>query len=144
MKQVAHSVTVANGKPLTIYAISQSINFFVTPDLVPATSQATRTGDASVPAHTRRRYPGDARPYSVSGSSRDWEYDPASTSGGALPGKSFAIRYKDENNEWQSRQFTFQGRWIDLKRYLKANRARAMNIYSPSGRKTPIAAPSSP
>jgi hypothetical protein len=144
MKQIAHVVPVAGDHPLIIFAISQSINYFVTPDLVPATSQATRTGDASVPAHSRRRYPGDARPFGVSGSSRDWEYDPASTSGSALPGKSFKIRYKDENDEWQTRQFTFQGRWIDLKRFLKANKSRAMNIYSPSGRKTPIAAPASP
>ena len=141
MKQVAHNVTHAGTQPLKIFAITQSINFFVTPDLTPATIEGATDGMASMPARTRRRYPSDARPFSVAGGSRQWEYDPASRSESALPGKTFKIAYKDEDGKRQVRQFTFQGRWIDLKNYLKASKSRAMTIYSPSGRATDVKAP---
>jgi hypothetical protein len=144
MKQVAHDVPIAGTHPLKIFAVTQSINYFVTPDLTPATVAGAFDGVASMPGRTRRRYPSDARPYSVSGGSRQWEYDPGSRSESALPGKTFKIAYKDQDGVRQVRQFTFQGRWIDLKNWLKANKALAMTIYSPSGRATDLKAPANP
>ena len=144
MKYIAHDVPQVGGKPLQIFAVTQNINYFLTTDLTPATVGTAFDGSASMPGRTRRRYPGDARPYSVRGGQRQWEYDPASRSDPALPGKSFKIRYKDQDGEWRARQFTFKGRWIDLKRFLKANKSMAMTIYSPSGTATELKAPVNP
>ena len=101
------------GTTFFIYGEPANINYFIETDLVPVSEGNVVNRQSAVRAHTRRQYPGDTSTINVSASSREWMFDPGRTSGNALPGESFIL-----TDGVETRQFTVQGRIMDLHAWL--------------------------
>ena len=125
------------GTTFFIYGEPANINYFVTTPLTPVSEEGAQTRQASVSAHTRRRYAGDVNPINVSGSQREYLYDPGRKIGNALPGSSFIL-----NDGTEKRQFTLQGDVVDLHAYLVGEAAMDLTLHTASGTKYTIAAAS--
>ena len=125
------------GTDFFIYGEPDNINFFVTTPLAPVSEEGAETRQASVSAHTRRRYAGDTNPINVSGSQREYLYDPGRKVGNALPGNSFIL-----SGGGEKRQFTLQGEIVDLHAYLVGEASIALRLHTGRGASYPIAAAS--
>ena len=133
MAILPHTVEVPGGQPLTIYAETDNINYFINGDLEPDTVDGPTNAQVSVSSSTRRQYPGDATTINVSGSQREFLKDPSRSSGPALPGKSFMLVERNSDQAGERRQFTYKGRFIDLHAFVRAEAARDMYIYNNTG-----------
>ena len=125
------------GTDFFIFGEPANINYFVETDLTPVSEEGAETRSASVSAHTRRRYAGDTTPINVSGSTREYLYDPGRKIGNALPGSSFIL-----NDGTEKRQFTLQGNVVDLHAYLVGEASMDLTLHTASGTKYTIAAAS--
>lgn len=124
-----------SGTDFFIYGEPANINYFVETDLTPVSEDGAVTRQSSVSAHTRRRYVGDSNPINVSGSQREWLYDPGRKVGNALPGAPFIL-----SDGTETRQFTLQGNIVDLHAWLVGDASMALTLTSADGAKYSIAA----
>ena len=118
---------VPAGKDLAIYGQPENINYFVTTPLVPVSETSAVDKTSTVSAHTRRRYKGDTTPVNVSGSTREFLYDPGRRNGSAVPGNPFIL---DDGTE--KRAFHYTGTVMDLHAYLVGEAAMDLVLYSQS------------
>jgi len=125
------------GTDFFIYGEPANINYFLKTTLEPVTVAGAENRQSTVSAHTRRRYVGDPTPINVSGSSREWLYDPGRKVGNALPGSPFIL-----SDGIETRQFTLQGNIVDLHAFLVGDAKVAMTLTSADGAKYQIAAAS--
>jgi hypothetical protein len=123
------------GNDFFIYGEPANINYFLNTTLEPVTVAGAENRQSSVSAHTRRRYVGDPTPINVSGSQREWLYDPGRKVGNALPGSPFIL-----SDGVETRQFTLQGNLIDLHAFLVGDAAMPLTLTSADGAKYAIAA----
>jgi len=142
MASAAHTFEVPGGKPCTIYGETANINYFLHGDLDPDAEVGPSNSQASVPAHTRRQYPGDTSTISVSASTREFLVDPSAKNGSALPGRTFVLKERGGNEE--KRQFTFKGRIMDLNAFIRSTASVDMYMYGPTGKRYTIAATVAP
>lgn len=119
MATSAFSITVANGKPLTIYGETANINYFLNTDLVPNEDAGVTNHTSSVGTFSRQQYPGDNTTYSVASTTRSYMKDGSRRSGSALPGKNFVLKEKTSDGTGEVRTFTFKGRVMDLAVFLR-------------------------
>ena len=113
------NVTVANGKPLTIYGETANINYFLNTNLVPAQDAGVTNHTSSVGTFSRQQYPGVTTTQSVAATTRSYMKDGSRRSGSALPGKNFVLKEKTTDNTGEVRTFTFKGRVMDLAVFLR-------------------------
>lgn len=118
---------VPTGKDIAIYGEPANINYFVTTPLVPVSETAAVDKQSVVSAHTRRRYAGDPTPINVSGSNREYLYDPGRRNGSAVPGNPFIL---DDGIE--KRAFHYTGTLMDLHAYIKGDASKDLVLYSQS------------
>ena len=123
-----------SGTDFFIYGEPANINYFVETDLTPVSESGAVTRTSTVGAHTRRRYVGDSNPINVSGSQREWLYDPGRKVGNALPGAPFIL-----SDGTETRQFTLQGNIVDLHAYLVGEASMDLTLTSADGAKYTIA-----
>ena len=107
---------VPAGADIAIYGEPANINYFLNSDLVPVSQTGAVDKQASVKAHTRRRYAGDSAPSNVSASTREYLYDPGRRNGAAVPGNPFIL---DDGTE--RRQFSYTGSFMDLHAFIKGD-----------------------
>lgn len=119
MATSAFSITVANGKPLTIYGETANINYFLNTNLVPNEDAGVTNHTTSVSTFSRQQYPGDTTTYSVVSTTRSYMKDGSRRSGSALPGKNFVLKEKTADGTGEVRTFTFKGRVMDLAVFLR-------------------------
>jgi hypothetical protein len=133
MAIVAHTVQV-NGQPLTIWAETTNINYFLENDLEADAADGPSNQQVEVKSHTRRQYPGDPSPVNVDGSQREFLVDPSRRSGNALPGKNFSLKaYNAQNVLLEHRFFTYQGTYRDLHAYLFTRCTYKTHLYNHTG-----------
>lgn len=125
---MAEKMTPA-GEPFSIYGEPANINYFISSTLAPDSAGGVVNKTSTVKSHTRRRYIGDSSPINVSGSTRDFMYDPGRKVGNALPGYSFIL---DDGTE--RRQFTLQGNVIDLHAWLLTEINADTRLYTQGAR----------
>jgi hypothetical protein len=135
MAIVKHKAGSFSTPKLFIWAETPNINYFLKTPLVPITQEGATNRQALVGSHPRRQYPGDATPINVAGSAREYLYDPGSRNGAALPGKSFILISDYGLPMEEKRQFTYQGRFVDLHAFLTSNVDMEVHLYSPSGKR---------
>jgi hypothetical protein len=135
MAIVKHKAGSFSTPKLFIWAETPNINYYLKTNLVPATLEGVVNKQVSVGSHPRRQYPGDPTPINVAGSAREYLYDPGSRSGAALPGKNFILISDYGLPMEEKRQFTYQGRFVDLHAFLTANVDKQVYLYSPSGKR---------
>jgi len=133
MAILPHTVQVPGGQPLTIYAETDNINYFLNGDLEPDTVDGPVNAQVTVKSSSRRQYPGDATTINVDGSEREFLKDPSRSSGPSLPGKSFILLERTTDEGGEKRQFTYVGRFIDLHAFIRAEAAKDMYIYNHTG-----------
>lgn len=126
--------------PLFIWAETANINFFLKTPLAPVSAAGVTNKQASVSAHTRRQYPGDPTPSNVGASAREFIYDPGARNGSALPGKNFWLVADAGLPGEERRQFTYQGRMVDLHAFLVGQAKMQLELYGPTGKHYRIAA----
>ena len=118
-----------------IWAETDNLNYFtktaITPDSVGNVTNET----SNVAASSRRQYPGDPTPVSVSANTRVFMVDPGRKSGSAIPGKPFRIDDGTEN-----RMMRYAGTWTDVHAFFTGNVNSDVSLYSPSGTRYVIAA----
>jgi hypothetical protein len=119
----AFSITVANGKPLTIYGETANINYFLKTNLVPNQDSGVTNHTSSVGTFTRQQYPGDTTTQSVAGHTRSYMKDGSRRSGSALPGKNFVLKEVAADGTGEVRTFSFKGRVMDLAVFLRLQAA---------------------
>jgi hypothetical protein len=139
-----HKAGTSNTHPLFIWAETTNINYFLKTALTPYDSGSTVDKQSTVKAHTRRSYPGDPTPSNVSASAREWLYDPGARNGSALPGKSFILVADAGLPGEEKRQFTYQGRFMDLHAFLGTNAKMELQLHSPTGKRYTIEAAGTP
>jgi hypothetical protein len=145
MATLPHTFQVPNGGPVTIYAESANINYFLRGELDPDTLDGVSNAQATVPAHTRQQYPGDPTPSNVSAASREFLVDPTRKSGNALPGRRFILKaMSDAGAVIEQRAFTYKGRWIDLHSFLSAEVKYNTFAYNNSGARSTLAKTTAP
>jgi hypothetical protein len=138
MAITAHTFEVPGGKPCTIFAETDNINYFLNNPLEADIISGPENRQATVKTHTRRQYPGDVTKINVSATTKTFLVDPSRTSGRALPGRPFKLREVGGNKEFRS--FTVRGRVIDLHAFLRAEAAFQMKFYTADGAKHTIPA----
>jgi hypothetical protein len=139
MAITGHTVEVAGGNAITIYAETANINYFLDTELEPDAVDGPTNSAAQVAGSTRRQYPGDSTTISVSAATREFLVDPSRKSGNALPGRNFAL--KERGGAAEFRTFTFKGRMMDLHAFLSGIVSRDVFLYGPSGARYTIDAP---
>jgi hypothetical protein len=107
MAITGHTVSVAGGGDVTIYAETANINYFLGTPL---------TADTTI---------------SVSAATREFLVDPSRKSGNALPGRNFALKERGGAGEFRS--FTFKGRMMDLHAFLSGEVSKNVFLYGSSG-----------
>ena len=117
------------GESFSVWCIPANFNYFVTTPLSPDSAGSVVNKQASVKAHTRRKYVGDPAPSNVSASTREFMVDPGRKVGSALPGFSFIL---DDGTE--KRQFTLQGDVMDLHAYLVGELNAETKLYTQGAR----------
>ena len=113
------------GKNFSIYGEPANINYFISSTLEPDSASGVVNKTSTVKAHTRRRYVGDTSPINVSGSTREFMYDPGRKVGNALPGFAFIL-----NDGIEKRQFTLQGDVMDLHAWLLSEINNDTKLYT--------------
>jgi hypothetical protein len=131
MAITGHTVSVAGGGDVTIYAETANINYFLGDPLTADTTSGPTNSAAQVAGSTRRQYPGDNATISVSAATREFLVDPSRKSGNALPGRNFALKERGGAGEFRS--FTFKGRMMDLHAFLSGEVNKNVFLYGPSG-----------
>jgi hypothetical protein len=131
MAITGHTVSVAGGGDVTIYAETANINYFLGDPLTADTTSGPTNSAAQVAGSTRRQYPGDSTTISVSAATREFLVDPSRKSGNALPGRNFALKERGGAGEFRS--FTFKGRMMDLHAFLSGEVNKNVFLYGPSG-----------
>lgn len=126
--------------PLYIWGETANINFFLKTALTAVSAASPTNEQTTVSAHQRRQYPGDGSPINVSASTREFLVDPGARNGTALPGKPFVIVSDAGLPGEEKRQFTYQGRFVDLHAFLTGQAKYQINVYSPSGKRYKIKA----
>jgi len=81
MAITGHTVSVAGGGDVTIYAETANINYFLGTPLTADTTDGPTNSAAQVAGSTRRQYPGDNTTISVSAATREFLVDPSRKSG---------------------------------------------------------------
>lgn len=119
MATSAFSITVANGKPLTIFGETANINYFLNTNLVPNEDAGVTNHTSPVSTFSRQQYPGDTTFSSVAPTTRSYMKDGSRRSGSALPGKNFVLKEKTADGTGEVRTFTFKGRVMDLAVFLR-------------------------
>lgn len=117
------------GVDFSIYGEPANINYFIKSTLEPDSATGVVNKTTTVKAHTRRRYVGDTSPINVSGSSREFMYDPGRKVGNALPGFAFIL---DDGTE--KRQFTLDGNVMDLHAWLLTEINNDTRLYTQGAR----------
>lgn len=131
MATIGHTVAVAGGGDVTIYAETANINYFLTTPLTADATEGPTNSAAQVAGSSRRQYPGDNTTISVSAATREFLVDPSRKSGNALPGRNFALKERGGAGEFRS--FTFKGRMMDLHAFLSGEASKDVFLYGPSG-----------
>lgn len=131
MAITGHTVAVAGGNDITIYAETANINYFLGTPLTADVTEGPTNSAAQVAGSTRRQYPGDSTTISVSAATREFLVDPSRKSGNALPGRNFALKERGGAGEFRS--FTFKGRMMDLHAFLSSAVNKNVFLYGPSG-----------
>lgn len=146
MAIVKHKVPGGAGSlDLYIWAETANINYFIKTPLTPLSAGGVTNKTAQVKAFTRRQYPGDSTPINVSASNREFIVDPGARSGAALPGKNFWLVADAGLPGEEKRQFTYQGRLMDLHAWLVGTAKYELYLYGPTGKRYIIeAAPTTP
>jgi hypothetical protein len=126
-----HTVEVTGGNPVVIYGETANINYFLATDITADEEDGVTNSAVQVAGFTREQYPGDTSPINVAGSQREFMVDPTRKSSTALPGRNFVLRERGGAKE--RRQFTFQGRMMDLHAFLSGNLAKNVFLYGPTG-----------
>lgn len=144
MAILPHTVEVPGGEPLTIYAETANINYFLNGELEPDTVDGPTNVQVTVSGGSRRQYPGDSTTISVSGSTREFLKDPTRSSGTALPGKPFMLVERGVEGGGERRQFTYKGRFIDLHTFVRAEASKNLFLYNNSGARYTVAATAAP
>jgi len=109
----------------------RSINWFLTTPLTDDEDGDTEVRSKSIPIHSRRRGPSDPNPINVQSHSATYLYDPSLKSGNARPGKYFIIATNNQLGDIEAkRQFTYTGRFMDLKNFLDAEIKYYCYLYS--------------
>lgn len=142
MAITGHTVAVAGGENITIYAETANINYFLATPLTADTVAGPTVSAASVPGSSRRQYPGDSTTISVAAATKEYLVDPSRKSGNALPGKRF--RLKERGGAGEFRAFTFKGRMLDLHAFLVSEAGMDMYLYSNTGARYTIDVPVAP
>ena len=118
---------VPDGVDIAIYGKPENINYFINATLVPVSETDAVDKQSVVSAHTRRRYAGDTTPINVSGSTREYLYDPGRRNGSAVPGNPFIL---DDGTE--KRAFHYSGTVMDLHAWLVGEAAMDLVLFSQS------------
>lgn len=118
-----------------IWAETDNLNYFVTTAITPDSVGSVTNSTSDVAASSRRQYPGDTTPVSVSANTRVYMVDPGRKSGSAIPGKPFRISDGTEN-----RMMRYTGTWTDVHAYFTGNVDAECSLYSPTGTRYVIAA----
>lgn len=126
---------------LYIWAETANINYFLSTALTPVSAGGVQDKISNVSAHSRRQYPGDATPINVASSVREYVFDPGARNGSALPGKPFILIADYGLPAEEKRQFTYQGRFLDLHGFLSNNVKFQVRLYSSTGKRYIIDAP---
>lgn len=127
------TITTSVDRPnLVIYYNDlRSINWFLTTPLTDDTTGATEVRQKDISAHPRRRGPSDLAPINVTNHPATYLFDPSLKSGNAKPGKYFILATDMSLADIEAkRQFTYTGRFMDLKNYLDANIKYNCFLYS--------------
>lgn len=135
-KPVAHSTTVGDNT-LVIWGDTDLVTTFW-PSLTPDASGSPTNIQATYPAKTRQRYPGDPNPYTVAAHTKVRlqvdEYKRNTT-----PGKAFTVEKivaagpPEVRDVWQ---FTFEGTFRDLHSFSLGEFPEDLILRSPGGRDT--------
>lgn len=133
MAIVPHTVQVPGGQPLTIYAETDNINYFLNGELEPDILDGPVNAQVNTSGGNRRQYPGDSTTIAFGGGQREFVKDPTRSSGSALPGKTFMLVENNTDQDGERRQFTYVGRLIDLHAFLRAEAAKDMYLYNHTG-----------
>lgn len=133
MAIVPHTFQVPGGQSCTIYGETDNINYFLNGALEPDVLDGPTNSQVNVSGGQRRQYPGDATRIGYASSSREFLKDPTRSSGTALPGRNFILKERSSDDGGELRQFTFKGRFIDLHAFIRAEAAKDVYLYSPSG-----------
>lgn len=131
MAITGHTVEVAGGNDVTIYAETTNINYFLGTPLTADSTAGPTNSAAQVASSSRRQYPTDSTTISVSAATREFLVDPSRKSGRALPGRNFALKERGGAGEFRS--FTFKGRMMDLHAFLSGGVSKNVFLYGPSG-----------
>ena len=110
-----------------IYGEPANINYFITTPLVPDSVDGVVNRQSTVKAHTRRRYATDDTPVNVSGSEREWLFDPGRRNGSAIPGNPFIL---DDGIE--KRAFHYTGTFMNLHAFFVGEAKMDFTLYSQS------------
>jgi len=121
------------GTQTAIWGELANINNFLRTPLTADAAAGVVNRQSTVRAHTRRQYPGDTTPINVSQAAREFLVDPGRKSGNALPGKSFRVVGDAGLPGEENRQFTYQGRWIDVHALFVGDASMQVHLYSPTG-----------
>lgn len=122
-----------------------NLNYFLLTDLTPQDSATAINKQTSVRAHSRRSYPGDSSPSSVSASAREFLADAGRKSGNALGGYTFTLVGDPGEINQEKRSFTLvSGRLMDLHAFLTSNAAMMLYLYGQSGARYTISSAATP
>ena len=124
---MASQKMVPAGTDIAIYGEPANINYFLNTDLTPVSETGAVDKTTTVKSHTRRRYATDSSPVNVSGSSREFLYDPGRRNGSAIPGNPFIL---DDGTE--RRQFHYTGTLMDLHAFIKGDASMDLVLFSQS------------
>lgn len=144
MAILPHTFEVPGGSPVTVYAETANLNYFLTNALEADTVDGPTTATVAVGGSSRRQYPGDATSINVSGASRQFLKDPSRSSGPALPGRSFILSEISAGGGGEKRQFTYTGRLVDLHTFLRAEASKPFYLYNNTGARYTIDAVETP
>jgi len=109
----------------------RSINWFLVDPVTDDTTAAAEVKVKQIPIHPRKKGPTDQFPTNVSSHPATYLKDPSLKSGNALPGKYFILKtVPGLADDLAQRQFTYTGRFMDLKNYLDANIKYDTYLYS--------------
>lgn len=138
-----HTLTDDDIRPIVVYGETANLNYFLDTDVSPDLEADVTFEAVQMPSRSRRQYPGDATPISVSGGTAVFMRDPTASKGLALPGKEFTLWERlegggDLGEPGEKRTFTFTGAVQDLVTFFRQNSSMRMLLYSNRGRKYKI------
>ena len=119
-------MTIPNGL-VTIIGDVANINYYLITALSPDSLTGIVDKTSNVKSYTRRAYAGDPNPVNVSGSTREWMYDPGRRNGAAIPGNPFIL-----DDGYEKRSFMYIGNLVNLHAFLAGNAKMNFTLYSQS------------